>query len=132
MNYYKARQREGGRWDYTCMNDGRIWAVGYCAGKYEDVREAAEPAVAVNYHENGHATPEEARECYKRYLLDTSMVLDARLSQQQRKCEAEDCDEWTQGLARIGPMESIVLCDQHRTREKVEKLFSVGESMSSY
>lgn len=132
MNHYAARQRESDkRWDYTCQNGTRIHPVGYCAGKLVDVMEIPEDE-REPYHEHGHDTPEAARECYKRYMLDSRLRLDGKMSDQKRMCEAEGCEEWTQGVARVGPMISFVLCDDHRTRETVETLYSVGDSWSSY
>jgi len=36
MNYYQAREmykdgKPSGKWHYICMNDGKIWPVGYCS-----------------------------------------------------------------------------------------------------
>jgi len=116
VNYYCARQHAtNGKWDYTCRNDGRIWPVGYCAE-----------------HRGTHDTAEEAQECYKRYMLDTRLRFDVRLKGHKRQCEAEGCEEWTQGLASLGGLDAFVLCDEHRDREHVEALYSVGESWSSY
>jgi hypothetical protein len=53
------------------------------------------------------------------------------MASQQRKCEADGCGAWTQGMARVGGHVSFVLCDEHRNRENVEKLYSVGESWTS-
>ena len=86
MNYYDARQREGDkRWDYTQMNDGRVWPVGYCAPKVACECWSIERGYAADPHcdkcgglgrvDNpdycgGHDTAEGARECFARYLLD--------------------------------------------------------------
>lgn len=125
MNYYKPRQRESLKWDYTCMNDGRVWAVGYCAGNYDHTPDEAP------YHDDGHDTVEEACECYKRYQLDNHLDLDGQMQGQKRKCAVEGCEEWTQGIVTIEGWQRFVLCDEHRTRETVEKLYSVGETWSS-
>lgn len=114
MNYYKASQRKDTkRWDYTCTNDNRTWPIGYC-------RE-----------DGGHETEQEARDCYKRYLLDNRLRLDGDLEHTQKKCEFAGCDCWTSRYAEVD-MRMFSLCDEHRTREVVEKFFSVGESISSY
>lgn len=131
MNYYAARQREKTKkWDYTCRNDGQIWPVGYCAGRLVDVMKVPEDK-REPYHEDGHETAEEAQECYKRYVLDNDLRLDSKMSGQQRRCEADGCEEWTQGLATIRGGQMFVLCDEHRNRETVEGMFSVGEIWSS-
>jgi hypothetical protein len=131
VNYYAARQREKTKkWDYTCRNDGRIWPVGYCAGRHVEVLQVPEDE-REPYHDHGHETAEEARECYKHYQLDNELHLDIKMASQQRKCEADGCGAWTQGMARVGGHVSFVLCDEHRNRENVEKLYSVGESWTS-
>lgn len=113
MNYQKARQQEvTGKWHYTNKNDGRIYPIGDCAG-----------------HE-GHNTAEEAQECYKRYLLDNNLILDHKWSEPFPKCKV--CGEITSGMAFISEAEQyIALCDTHRTKEEVEKIFHVGESLWS-
>ena len=145
MNYYAARQRKDGRWDYTCRNDDFIHPVGYCSkyrpltdgslkGMYpDDYLEQKEKERVVfkdNYHEDGHATKEEACECYTRHLFDTTLRLDGNLEDTQRKCKI--CSEWTTGYAQVNNGSMYDLCDQHRTREIVETLFgTVGEIWSS-
>lgn len=149
MRYYDARQREhDGRWDYTCRHDDRIYPVGYCAGfrpyKADDVVvRSEEHARELNaelepfrekYHTDGHATPEEARACYREYLLDQRLrfvrwehttpsgeeVLPGTLS----LCNADGCTEYTPHYAAIrGTMESWYLCDDHLDRETVEALY---------
>lgn len=113
MNHLKARQLEAtGKWHYTLMNDERIYPIGRC-------RE----------HE-GHDTPEEAKACYKSYLLDTKLRFDSKLADTLQHCEV--CGEWTDGLATIPTTTwQAALCDAHRIREEVEKLFYVGESWES-
>lgn len=59
MNYYRPRQlinpegKPSGIWHYTCMNDGKIWALGYCA-------------------KGGckHTSPLEASDCYRKYIRE--------------------------------------------------------------
>lgn len=118
MNYYDAREMKkdgkgSGKWHYTCMNDGRIWPVGYCAE-----------------HE-GHPTKEEAHECYTKYCLDNHIK--KRTMQNQHKCK--ECDAWTQESVEVGPGlgRMIYLCPDHQDRETVAKHFgSVGTMTSSY
>ena len=120
MNYYEAREREAdGRWDFTRMNDGKVWAVGYCA----DVDHAS------------HGSREEANECYRTFLLDKCLHLDGTTGNVHRPCSVEGCGVLTNIVARIqGPMlDEWPLCDAHRKREVVETLFKGPEKIiSSY
>jgi hypothetical protein len=167
MNYYQPRQREGSkRWDYTCKNDGRIWPVGYCVG-YERAKltpqgaetiglrfyggkdgESAEEVCArwnaehidplrEKYHDDGHATEEEARLCHRNYELDTHLkfFLDRDDADEMHRCEAPSgCKEFTSGLAAItgGGGSQWHLCISHRNRETVEQLYQPHDSISSY
>ena len=91
MNYYDARQRQDDkRWDYTRMNDGVIWPVGYCdsrspcqcwldACNQGRILRAGDPGcekcggtgrVDNPDYCGSHDTAEEARKCFARYLLD--------------------------------------------------------------
>jgi hypothetical protein len=117
VNYYDARKRQSdGRWDFTCMNDGEIWPVGYCA------------------QEGGghHETEAEARECYRDYLLDNELRFRNPADPATlRKCEVAGCGVFTGGSAELS-LRTWVLCDAHRNRAEVEKLFGpVGQIMSS-
>lgn len=147
MNYYGARQREsGGRWDYTRANRrSGTYAIGYCAGfrPLDATIVPAEMAQQENewvekhraqYHTDGHATADEARACYKTYLLDRWEDDHARRgshrwSGAQHQCK--ECKAWTQEFVEVTHV-PIVLCTAHQTREVVAKHFSVGESISSY
>lgn len=119
MNYYEAREltddqgNPTGRYKYTVMNDHRIWSVGYCADGCD-----------------GHATPEDACKHYRQYLLDNRLRLDGMTPNEQHKCEV--CGAWTQRGASVD-LHQWHLCDEHCTREQVEKLFGpVGTITSSY
>jgi len=115
VNYYGPLQRkDSGTWDYTCTNGGAVYRVGYCA------KEGG----------CGHATEEDACACFKRYLLDTSLRLDREMDGQQLRCQSEGCGAFTSGFADVD-MRTFVLCDEHRTREVVERLLVVRESWSS-
>ena len=124
MNYYTALQRKTDKkWDYTRRNGDSIHAIGYCSGA----------ARGDEYHEVGHETEGQARECYKQYLLDNELRLEGQeLADSRRMCECDGCEVWTGKMAAISPTRSFILCDEHRTREVVSGLFSVGDSMSSY
>lgn len=137
MNYYKARQRQtDGRWDYTVGNDGHVRPVGYC-GKFSDkypfhvseeyLNEIR--ATAHKHHTDGHATAEEACECYRQYLLDHHLRLKGDWKDTQHQCEA--CGAWTSLYAEID-MRYYNLCEQHNNLEEVEKRFEApGEIWSS-
>lgn len=141
MNYYQARQvsadaerEDAGRWRYTCMNDGQIWAVGYCADC------------------PGHDTPEEANEHQTQYVLDHRLRLDGTWSDSQHRCEAfipiggvnisglltsppsgqRLCGKWTDRFADCDHR-TFNLCDRHRNREMVARLLgTIGSSVSSW
>lgn len=107
MNYYDAREKAdakgnpSGRWHYTAQNDNRVFPVGYCAQGCP-----------------GHATPEEAREHYRLYLLDNAKY-DGKIQGEQRKCEV--CGLWVQTYASIPlNMEMHFLCDEHCNRETLD------------
>ena len=139
MNYYASRQRKDGRWDYTCRNDDFIYPVGYFS-KYREPDPKdwiwTNPASITKYqaekpfhHEEGHATKEEACQCYTKYLMDTALYF-GNADDAQHKCKI--CGEWTTGYAQVDNGSMYDLCDKHKTREVVETLFeTVGEIWSS-
>lgn len=107
MNYYDAREmsdaqgKSSGLFHYTAQNDDRIFPVGYCA----------QGCV-------GHATPDEAREHYRIYLLDSAKY-DGMLQGEQRQCEV--CGLWIQTYAHIPlNMEAHFLCNEHLNRETLD------------
>lgn len=120
VNYYDAREKAdangkpSGTWHYTVRNDDRIHPVGYCAQNCP-----------------GHSTPDEAREHYRLYLVD-SATYNGVLQGEQRECES--CKDWTQGYASIPiNMERHILCDKHRNHETLNQLIHpVGQIVSSY
>ena len=118
MNHYQARRMRNddgsvGLWHWTCQNDGRIWAEGYCAQGCP-----------------GHETAEEAAEHYRQYMLDTADYSRSTPNQQQ-KCRK--CGAWTQGYATSGPggMTITFLCDEHRNRETLAELLSAPQWISA-
>lgn len=149
MNYLEPRQRESDkRWDYTSRNDNRVHPLGYCAGTFDKVwpewdesrvawpsREHYEADRARasehrdKYHGDGHATAEEACACYRDFMLDQRLHLDGRMQDQQLRCR--ECGTFTDRAARIGSHELIPLCDEHRTREVVERHYEVGAAITS-
>lgn len=117
MNYDQPRQLETGGWHFTSMNDGRVWPVGYCA----DHRDAP------------HATEEEARACYAKYLLEQRTRLDGELGS-YNPCEAPSgCRTLTNRCVLISGWARWRLCDEHRTAEVVAELHGplAGDSAHS-
>ena len=121
MNYHQPRQIEptadrpdAGKWRYTNMNDGRVWAEGYCADC------------------PGHDTKEGAYEHQTQYVLDHARY-DGEEVGAKRQCRAEGCEEWTQSFAEVGHTQMFTLCDAHRNRETLALLYgSVGDSFGSW
>lgn len=115
MNYYDARQVKDGGWRYSCRNDDKTWTVGYCTDH------------------DAHPTKDEAYECYTRYLLDERLELDGTYADVRRRCQAPDCEEWTDRFAQVDNLRMWSLCDQHRSKDVVADLFgTVGASASSW
>ena len=118
MNYYQPREIRGmdgnpsGRWHYTCMNDGRIWPVGYCAQGCP-----------------GHDSKDGAYEHQRQYVLDHKLRLDGQALNTAQKCLV--CGAWTDRFAEAD-MQQFFLCDAHRTREEVASRFEVGDAISSW
>jgi hypothetical protein len=142
MNHKCARKRQSdGRWDYTynggpwgycreyrpLAEDGRIIPAG--VSRYENEKM---DSLKGKFHTDGHATEQEACDCFKQYQLDTALRLQAaepENASQQHKCQI--CRKWTACHAQVGAYQLFVLCPEHQTRECVESLFSVGESWES-
>ena len=147
MNYLQARQREvEGRWDYTCMNDGRIWPVGYCAGwrdwtdaqreqfgaAFVERAEAESAPFRDKYHRDGHATRDEAYACYTTYMLDQRTRLDQiREDDAHPRCAAEGCVRLSSATVSIGGWPRFSVCSAHQTRETLESLYHAGDSWES-
>ncbi len=145
---YSVRERLDHRFDMTVSSDDEGWchAIGYCSGwrdlgSDEEVRksypwadqfmiamlkrdhEKQEPFRA-KYHDNGHATREEARACYREYEFDQELRF-TEMRDEQRKCAI--CDQWTQGYAELGQFHRFFLCGDHSNRQGVEQaLAKVG------
>jgi hypothetical protein len=122
VNYYDARELrdpetgEGtGTFHFVVMNRRTgTHPVGYCA------------------EHGGHPSAEEARECFRKYLLDD--VQEEHYGD-WTGCEVEGCDEPTKrGLTARRPLgNGHALCDEHRTKEHLEALMGgVGSIASSY
>lgn len=121
MNYYDALPlSDGSGWHYVQQNRRTgTHPVGYC-------------------RDHGpHETAEEARECFRRYLLDGARE---ESYADWTGCEApvggeERCDRPTKkGLTTRPPLGTgYALCDEHRTTEQLEKLAGrVGRIAASY
>lgn len=116
MNYYDARAlADGSGWHFTSANRrAGTHPVGYCA-------------------EHGpHATADEARECFRRYLLDGQRETTYA---DWTGCAWDGCDTPTKkGLETRPPLgDDFPLCDEHRTPENLETLtVLVGQIISSY
>lgn len=152
MNYYEARElSDHSGYHYTCMNDGRVRPVGYCSriqacpacgdfGKEGCEQCGGEGFVDLgvkHYQTHVHGTPEEARECFARYLLDGWR--EERYGNWQG-CEweqdGERCDAPTKsGLTTRPPLGvGYPLCDEHRTLDHLRALApsSAGQICASY
>lgn len=124
MNYYEALKRESDeRWDFT--RNAR--PVGYCRA-YEEI----DPTCGLNeselrkhtenshkHHTCGHATEEDARACYKEYILDHKLRLNKKDINSQHKCKI--CKEWTSLYAEVDT-NLYILCELHNNRESVDSL----------
>lgn len=149
MRCFRARRlgHGAGPWFYSRMDDKVITPVGYCAGwrewTPEQLRMQFDEAMAVmvlrdqeqlrlfkhKYHTTGHATDQEARDCYKEYMIDNCVTLDHKLAERRDHCMA--CSELTDGYAQVGTLATFVLCDNCRNRVEIAKLFKVTETMYS-
>lgn len=142
MNRFVALQRKSdSRWDYT--RNGH--PTGYCRA-YEPFKEdgSVYPAdmarqwneqmtpLIGNFHSGGHATEDEACDCFKKYTLDTSLRLmpqEPENASQQNRCKI--CNKFTACHATVGGHGVFTLCPEHQTRECVESIYKVGESWES-
>lgn len=142
MRYYAASQvKSSGLWHYTCRRKDDVYPVGYCS-----IYETCPDCKGMGYggtcqNENckygvvpkvnpcpGHATPEEACEHYREYVLDKARYTHSEDTQQ--KCEI--CSEWTTGHALIDGYHMHILCDKHANKESLEKVYPlIHESYES-
>lgn len=115
MNYYGPREitdEHGsgtGKWRYTVRNDDRVWAVGYCTDC------------------PGHDTPEEAREHYRQYTLDTAFEIE--VSWPGNACRV--CGALTTKGCSVDHS-LYLLCDEHRTREHLDSVVHATDAISSW
>lgn len=120
MNHYKARQRQDTKkWEFTVYNRRTgTHPIGYCID------------------DGGHETPQEAAECFRKFELDTTIVLTPH-----GKADADTlhrcriCREFTANVAHVGYgiKKSFYLCDDHLGEESIGVLLEpVDEFWSSY
>lgn len=134
MQHRNAALCPDGRWRYIV--NGRC-PLGYCStendlSKWDDERakrvfldpdtRARYIAHSHRFHDDGHETELQARECHKRYRLDFDLRFYTQ-ADQQRRCAS--CGEWTQGIAQCG-IWMQPLCIAHQTREIVAELLPVS------
>ncbi len=98
----RPRQLPDGGWLQVHLPSGA--AAGYCAG------HPAEP----------HATPEEAGQCYRKYLIEQTLNLDCTRPGSGR-CSASGCKTVTRRTAVIDGQPHGYWCDRHRNRKTVTK-----------
>lgn len=113
MNYYEARKRSDGKWDWTCMNDGRIWKTAPCAD-----------------HENGHATKAEAERHFYNYELCRLREV-ASMPKEMHQCDAPGCATYThKGFVGMKLFtETTWLCKLHFSREVVPGIHPFSEGI---
>lgn len=113
MRHTRALQRQSdGRWDMATTAGGQSYGVGFCGGKL--VTYGLAPVSDGDYHTDGHATKEEAEDCYRRYLATTAIL--GMFEDTQMRCKV--CEAWTQHYAQIQDT-VYTLCPDHQTYEDV-------------
>ena len=134
MNYYDAlKLSDGSGYHYVSQNRRTgTHPVGYCSRYQDDGRGDVIDKGENWYREHVHATPAEARECFRRYLLDGQRE---ESFGDWKGCEWEGCDTPTKkGLTARPPLgRGFALCDEHRTPENLDALTpAVGRITASY
>lgn len=124
MMHLAPKQLADGRWRYAAANSRGGGPIGYCA----------------DHAVEGHATADEARECYGRFVVDQAMsmltdrpdLIPGSEDTTADRCEAPGCERWQSAALGVGGYRHVTLCPEHRTREQVERiLLPVGESWES-
>ncbi|KKN46043.1 hypothetical protein LCGC14_0677370 [marine sediment metagenome] len=125
MNHDRALEMLDHTWNYARTNDNqhRTYPIGYCSN-HTLLNEKY-----LAYHK--HATKEEAEECYKKYELDNNLRLNAGTIGEETLVKCHECKEFTNITTTVNGWRMYYLCDEHRTRETMEKIFVVGESFHS-
>jgi RecJ-like exonuclease len=139
-----------GRWHYTCMNDGQVWAVGHCSS-WECCPDCEAQGVRMYSEESqkcptckgrgivdnpnpcpGHATPEEAEQHYKDYLIEKSTITGPKQQEwPKHKCAVEGCNNEGNHLANVDAYHYYELCAEHADKNTLQSLVRVGESWES-
>lgn len=118
MNYDQPRMLADGRgWHYTSMNDGKVHAIGYCW----------------HHKDEPHPTEDDARRCYRDYLLNERLQLTGS-SREYHRCEAKGgCEILTNKIAVLDGWPRWWLCDEHLSKFQCELLFGelAGDSIHS-
>ena len=133
--YQPLKRQKDNRWDYTHSNSRESYPLGYCAGyRVYEVSDYLNPETVArlnakyeplkdNFHNDGHATAEEAVACWHKYLLDTQLTFSERPDEkEQHRCAI--CNEWTQHAGWIHGEHQYFwrLCPAHQNRLSVEWL----------
>ena len=142
MNYYGPRERmkdgkTSGVWDYTNLNNDVIYPIGYCQGWEETLHPTlieffGKEQVAeydkqrrrffTKYHKDGHKTAEEARNCYRQWLLDN----DITTTKYEPAKPCHQCEKPTENVVVIGSWPRYSLCEEHPLLPFLERNFKVG------
>ena len=106
MNYAQARQRQSdGRWDWTTMNDGRVWRSAPCSS-----------------HEDGHATPEDAERHFWDYELDSVRRFVVPDDQAATLEHCQVCTAFTASHVRFADgYTTFFVCPDHQDRASLER-----------
>jgi hypothetical protein len=119
VNYDQPREMKGsdgeptGRWHYTRMNDGRIWATGYCAQGCP-----------------GHDDKAGAYELQRQYELDNARY--GIVWGEWNPCQV--CGELTNQGATwgLGNLSHARLCPAHQDRQHLDPFVTAGDAISSF
>lgn len=138
MNYYCAKQREDGNWDFT--RNGV--PTGYCrqyrewtdkdvetfgvSKDHPQILKAAE--FKEKHHSAGHKTSEEAAECYKEYVLDQQISFNHEDKNSLHKCKV--CGTFT-SLFVILDTDLFILCEEHQNKESVASVYNAPKQIWS-
>ena len=120
MAVFQPMQRSADmRWDMTCTNSAGTFAIGYCshAGAHVDAP----------YHDDGHATADEAAACYARYQAEREMKFGER-PDTQKKCVI--CEAWTTKRCVVGHAfgQEFACCEAHAKPEHMVPFFVAKET----
>lgn len=146
MNLYAPIERMDGRWQMCAYaaHTG-LHAIGYCAGlrvvpdtirralghtERTAVDDAIGRGAAGHFHTNGHATADDARECYRQYLLDFALwcrpIEDGAVADLGEPFCCYVCDQPARTFAQIGhDWWHAALCQPHATRDTVATMFTL-------